>query len=469
MLTRLKLITILLSVWISACELTDLEQDSLTDATDGISQPGGDFDQGPLEPNCYAQKYRQPEAEFSKKVDLLFMLDTSGSINGERQQIGEGVDAFLAALPQDVDANIAVSMGHIGNTWTGKLYRKKSDRPYVFKSSEMSTADIKDQLGYRMRYTKSEGLSDGGEAGLYSLDQMLNAEKLQDVKDLGFMRDDAALVVVFVADENAICARYPEGVTRVYDSNRKELPAFDNYCENVTPESVLQKLKLTMGDKPFVVSGILYNQFSTVPNGGENEIGYGYIEMIEQANGAQVDLSGGRFHIGLEQIANLAVKKLNLKTEFQISTSLVDTETLDIRVDNSAVPFSYVESSSTILLTNYAGIENSEIYIGYCEPQPEPELPAPVIAGARLGSVDAGSALVLWETDISSTSQLEITKLATGEVLLTDLDVNEVKDHSVFVTGLTPNSLYQVVAISIANEKETRSEPIVFRTSRTLN
>lgn len=465
----LKLTSItLLGLFLAACELTQEEQNAITDIIGEDQSPGTDYVYDPVQPNCHQQVYKQPEAEISKKVDLLFVVDTSGSLNAEREQIGDGVDAFLTALPSDVDVNIAVTLGHVGAR-AGKLYRKKSDRSLVLKSSEMTITDIRDQLSYRMRYTAGESVSDGGEAMLYSYDQLLEPENVQLARDEGFFRDESALVVVFVTDENDICARYPEGVNRVYDPERRELAALNNYCEKVTPESVLVKTNIFMANKPSVMAGIIYHEGSVVPRGGENEIAYGIVELIEQAAGAKIDLSGGNFHIGLEQIGSLAVKKLSLKTDFTLTSSNVDTESFDVRVDNQEVAFTYNENNGTVYLTDYAGIENSEIFIGYCEVPEEPEYEAPIITNLVVNNITGGSAVVEWKTDIDANSQVRITHVASGTSILTNVMPSLKKDHSISLQGLNPDTLYSVQAISVANGKEAYSIELTFRTGRGLN
>lgn len=470
MLIRAKFISLLFLIFLSsvACELTEEELSNLDRIIGEDQNPGTDFDRTPLAPNCHEQAYRQPQAEISKKIDLLFVVDTSGSLNSERQQIGDGVDAFLEALPADVDANVGVTLAHVGSR-AGKLYRKDSAQPLVLKSSEMSSADIRSQLAYRMRYTVSESVSDGGEALLYSFNKMLDEEYAAIAKTEGLFRDEAALVVVFVTDENDICARYPEGVTPVFDGNLKEIPAFNNYCGDVTPESVLQKLRIRMQDKPALVSGIIYHEGSNVPNGGENEMAYGIMEIIEQANGAMIDLSGGNFHTGLEQIGNLAVKKLNLRTEFQLASSNIDPDTINVKVDNSPVEYAFNALNSTILLTDYAGIENSEVYINYCEPPEEPDDVAPVITNLLVKNITGASATVTWTTDLDASSQVEITHVASGSKVLTSLGASLKKDHAIGLSGLSPDTLYSVKAISVSNGVETTSEAVDFRTGRSLN
>ncbi|MEC9281659.1 MAG: fibronectin type III domain-containing protein, partial [Bdellovibrionota bacterium] len=341
--------------------------------------------------------------------------------------------------------------------------------PYVLKSSEMDSESIRSQLSYRMRYTVGEGASDGGEAMLYSFYNMLDPGNVQEAKEEGFFRDEAALVVVFVTDENDICARYPDGVTPVYDPQRKEFSAFNNYCSDVTPESVLSKANIFVSGKPLVMAGIVYHEESVVPSGGENEMAYGILELIEQASGAKIDLAGGNYHIGLSQIGSLAVKKLSLKTDFVLASSNVDTESFEVKVDNVDVAFSYNEVNATVSLTDYAGIENSEIFIGYCEPPEEPDLVAPVISNLAVNQITGGSALIEWNTDIAASSQVKITHVASGANVLTNLMPSLKTDHAVSIQGLNPDTLYKVQAISVTQGMEAYSGELSFRTGRSIN
>ena len=65
------------------------------------------------------------------------------------------------------------------------------------------------------------GFGDGGETGLFSLNKAMGNDEYQVAQDLGFFRDDAALVVIFVADEQDICAEYPDGILPVPDPDKK--------------------------------------------------------------------------------------------------------------------------------------------------------------------------------------------------------------------------------------------------------
>mgnify|MGYP000125436851 CR=1 FL=1 len=107
-------------------------------------------------PFCRSQKFNQPQALITKKVDVLFVVDSSGSLAQERREVGEGIDALIGALPVDVDYHIGVMLAHVG-IWSGQLYRFDPFTPLVLKSSEYPVLDdLRFELSRRMRNTPAE-------------------------------------------------------------------------------------------------------------------------------------------------------------------------------------------------------------------------------------------------------------------------------------------------------------------------
>src|SRR5690606_11712196 len=155
---------------------------------------------------CFLERSVQPEAEITRKIDLLFVTDTSGSLDEERAGIAEGIDGFVAALPAEVDYQVGVVLGHSSkSSWSGRLYRKDSD-PLVLSSSELSLSDIRKHLKRKLTRTAGDWYADGGEENFYSLWRALDDDRLQESRAAGFFREDAALAVVFISDENEICS-----------------------------------------------------------------------------------------------------------------------------------------------------------------------------------------------------------------------------------------------------------------------
>ena len=338
---------------------------------------------------CFIEEHTQAPAELTKTIDILFVTDTSGSLYEERAGIAAGIDAFVTELPADVDYRIGVMLAHGDQTsWSGKLYQRGHE-PVVLDSSTMDLATIREHLQVKLTQVRRDSETDGGEVGLYSMHRALRADRLAESRQAGFFRPGAALAVVYIADENDICSGQPEGVTLLPDPDGKEVPAAEKYCANVNAQSVLEELKTLQGERPLLVSGIVYNDPATVPVSGENEVGYGYLEQIELANGISIDLARGSYDVGLSQIGRLATIKLSLKTEFGLANSPVDEPTVGVTVDQVSVNHLFVEELNEVHLDKQdAGGALSKVSISYCtkdEPEPEPSGSPPPCSGVSCG------------------------------------------------------------------------------------
>lgn len=453
----------------SGCPLNEMEQGALDASvnTPPEHNPPDLVRKFPPD-SCFSFTQYQPKAEITKNIDVLFMVDTSGSLSVERTAIGDGVDAFVGALPSDANVRIGIMLAHAG-AWSGKLYRYNEVGPFVLDTETMALSDIRAILRQRMANVATENETDGGEVGLYSLSRALDSDKLAESKGLGFFREDAALALVFVADENDICARYPEGVTPVYDPDRKEIPAFNKYCQQLTPESTYLKIRDHQGQRPLLVSGIIYFEESKFPADGENEIAYGYTDIIRANNGLMVDLAGGRVYEGLAQIGSLVTKKLNLITEYPLDNRgrEIDESTIQAEIDGVGVPFKFEHLVSELHLTGYAGLENSEVYISYClKPSQNPETIPVVITKVKVENITSVSAQVTWTTDLFSSSQVEVTESLTGHKWMTPVIVTGVLNHTVALSGLAANTLYSIRVFSAIEGDPSFSGPIAFRTLR---
>jgi alpha-tubulin suppressor-like RCC1 family protein len=325
---------------------------------------------------CYQDQYSTPEEVITRKLDIAIVIDTSGSIKAERADIAMGFDHLINQLPAEVDYQIAVFVGHgEKNGRSGVLYKKGSE-PLILSSELHSVSDIQNHLKTKMNNPHTDGETDGGELGMYSLYKAVT-DNLGDNQTDGFFRDDAALSVIFVADEQDICAEFPEGVIPVPDPQGKEDSAKPKYCEDeagnliITPQIVLDELKALKGDYPLVVGGVLYNNSATIPLGGENEIGYGYKETIELSGGIIVDMANGDYGTGLENLGKLATVSIQPANDFNLQSSKVDPATIEVLVDNQPVAFSYNAELNQVHLTNPRDAF-SVARVSYCDKEEKP-------------------------------------------------------------------------------------------------
>lgn len=325
---------------------------------------------------CYKETFRQKD-DITKKLDILFVTDTSGSLDAERQEVANGIKNFIGQLPPGTDFNVSVILGH-GSTSprTGKLYQTDANEPAVLKSSELSITTIQTYLKNKLTYVKGDSDSDGGEEGLYSVSQAVKGANLANAQNLGMFRADAGLAVVFIADENDICARYPVGVTPVVDPDNKEGPAYIRDCEDITPAGVYGQLKNLKGTLPLAIGAVIYTGQGLIPAGGENEIGYGYKDIVALNNGVLVDIASHNITVDLATIGNLTGTSLLLTTEFQLHNSPVDPSTIRVYVDGVLVPHTYTAGNNSVhIAPDKCGAAGTVIVIKYClttseEPDP---------------------------------------------------------------------------------------------------
>ena len=447
----------LLLVILSACELTDEDKENIDEAfiPPPVEEP---VDTSEPSETCETERFVQPSAEIVKKLDLVFVVDTSGSLNQERRGIANGIDAFVQELPIDVDLQVGVMYAHgeernNAGTLTGS--------PAVLSTDNMTIDEIRDELFERMDRPKTENSTDGGEVGMYSFLHSIT-EKFEENKEGGFYRDDAALAVVFVADENAICSldSYPEGVTPVYDPDRKEYPAFDKYCEGVSPEAIVNRVRDIKGEKPFLISGVVYTGENDFPQSGENEIGYGYLETIDMSNGIAIDLASGDYEVGMRDIGYLTYKKLNLMTEFNLANSGFSQETLEVKVDQQRVEHIYVDKLNQVQISeDDAGGEKSEVLISYCFPISNPAR----ISELRVFGVSFNQAKISWQTDQEVTSEIKIIRMIDGsEEVISNNDMK--MDHLYTLTGLVDDSDYKAIVTVTNSDGATTEQEVSFRT-----
>ncbi len=373
-----------LLTWQTGCLPTPEQLNALEQA---FEDPFGDPGAGdPVTPNasCYVDHFQQPDAEITKKIDILFVTDTSGSLSEEKAAIADGIVAFIDALPADADYQVAVMLGHSTNSsWAGKLY-KNGTVPAVLKSATMTTTQIKDYLRANMNQP-SETASDGGELVMASLNRGMDDDKLAQSRSLGFFRTDAALAVVLVADENDICATYPVGVTPVPDPEHLEVPAKASFCtrnapastlsgkfvpahlETIHPSVVYEKLQVLQQGRPLLVSGVVYNNLATVPHVGENEYGYGHLDLIALAHGISVDMAGGQYTQGLADIGSLVTVTLHTINDFVLSHGNVDAATIEAFIQGTLASSWDYDSVHNKVHINDAMPPQSMIDIRYCE------------------------------------------------------------------------------------------------------
>jgi hypothetical protein len=294
-------------------------------------------------------------------LDLLFIVDTSGSILAEKESIKTGITGFLNALPDGTDTKIGVMPAHgVETSTSGVLFQSVEGEDIVLDGA--STSLVQD-FANKFDFLPTEGVSDGGEAGFLALINSLNDRNLEDNLNAGFFRSDSVLAVIFVADENDLCTLGSES-----DPQNLEIPFYEEYCLTplISPEYVLGQLESLWPAKPILASGVIYTGFSPFEMTLENEIGHGYFEMVEQTQGFFIDLA--ETDLITQRMADLGTYTAetlnNLRQSIQLLHSNIIEASISVRINGQDVGFEYNASTRIVFLPD-PGNAGDQVSVSY--------------------------------------------------------------------------------------------------------
>jgi len=236
--------------------------------------------------------------------------------------------------------------------------------PYVLDSAQMSQATIQARLRKMMIEARNFN-SEDGEMGMYSVLQALTPAKLADSRSKGFFRQNAALAVIFISDENDICAVYPaQPATQTgLISSENALRARD--CSGgISGSSVISALRGLQDGRPLVF-GAVTNDNINLSYPGNDGYGWGYMEIIELSHGLSVNIESGNYVAGLAQIGSLVTHHLELILSHQLQHTPVEAASIEVIVDGNLRPHTYEASTNEVHL-GFTGGARSQVEINYC-------------------------------------------------------------------------------------------------------
>ncbi len=216
---------------------------------EGGSSSGGSSSGGTTEGTVLINRWTQPLPTI-RPVDILFVTDTSGSMDSERVAVANALSDFLGTFEaRGIDDYCIGILRGIAGDETGDLYSKNFvDDNKCLCSGSLTSAQIQtkflESFGDNSMPDQDEGAvctlesgndctddnpntrctcTDGGEVGLYSFHKSFigslpkgttdEQTTYENNRDLGCFRNNAAIASIFVTDENDLStSRFePEG------------------------------------------------------------------------------------------------------------------------------------------------------------------------------------------------------------------------------------------------------------------
>ncbi len=263
----------------------------------------------------------------SPKLDVLFVVDTSASLRGgsykktggELGQLARDMRFFMKRLDARADVRIGMILGHgpAKKATHGRLFSTGGSDPAMIdykqiqtqmkaanKSASAEQVEVlaQDRVGklleHKMTHMPIEHKGAEGEALLLSLYDALSRPDLRgQIQAAGLLRKDAQLAVITISDEQDVCFDYAAHGVKPRKEDPIETKFFNEVCSKAVnggplqPGHVYQALQAVAGDK-LIVAGIHYKD-NNIPQGreDENEMGYGYLDLIKLAGGQLADLA----------------------------------------------------------------------------------------------------------------------------------------------------------------------------------
>ncbi len=292
-----------------ACAAISLSSAGCTKQTFGLAPENASFGQ---------------KATFITDVDILWVIDTSGSMGPRQAGLAAQLGGFISNLNATrLNYQMAVTTMDMGSAGARGRWIAQSGTPFILK------ADTPDLLSLLQGRIMAGDQGSVLERGMESVRAALTPP-LVDGVNKGFMRKNSLLVVIFLSDENDKSAVFDD--VAFLDSIHPPLPFGDKSW-------VVQFMGVTPDDPSCKTS-----------EWGYSEPGVRYINMAQASGGAAESICDADFGRAL---TNVNARLKELLVEFPLDR-LPNVDTIQVFVNGKKVPksdtngWSYVEAKNSI-------------------------------------------------------------------------------------------------------------------------
>jgi hypothetical protein len=312
------------------------------------SETGTDEETGPVYVTEKLEQTFQQNEEQKAKVDILWVIDNSGSMGDEQDSLAYNFGTFITRfLSEDVDFRMGVTTT---DTRAGFLGRD------VDSANKRLTADEakknESQFIHAFKSIVKVGTHGSGrEQGLLTTEAYLKDKK--NVKN--FLRDDAYLIVVIVSDEEEQSSQsakhYANYLWGLKNGNKGLVKV---YSIVTTPDTKENNLTCT------TVSG---QQVCYANSYFSGSIGYKYMELSKLTNGKSHDIHEDFYSI----LENMGGNIVDLLDSFALNEAPSDEASIVVSV-NGVVEVNWAYNPETNAIKFMDGsipLAGSEIKVEY--------------------------------------------------------------------------------------------------------
>ncbi|MCM2349949.1 MAG: hypothetical protein NDI69_07995, partial [Bacteriovoracaceae bacterium] len=239
-----------------------------------------------LEPKCKKEIFRQSSTQ-TKKLDIVWIIDNSGSMSDEQEALGENFNSFIQDfITKDVDFKMAITTTDTSSYSKAGLMVTDSDKKLNTAAAKSNPVQFMEDF---KRMVKVGTKGSGYEKGLEASEGFMNKYART------FLRPDAYLAVVVLSDEE--------------DQSAKSVASYTDYLKSFKSEAGLIKVY------SIVDVGLTNNQGYGVSTGFER-----YADASKNTAGIVADIRND-FHRSLSDMGDSII---NLLDSFALANDPVD-------------------------------------------------------------------------------------------------------------------------------------------------
>ncbi len=340
----LAIVTLFLAVSFNNCaqpKFSELDQKSLSSLSTDLNQTS-DEPVIPEVPKKIVTKSKVLDIKESSKIDVLFVIDNSGSMAYEQKNMGERFASFFSKIDMlkwrigIVTTDAAPSAAELKD---GKLIRVSNLGGRRWLDSELDSRTSA-EINFKATIQRSENGS-GNEEGIRAAHRAIERDAANDI-NVGFFRSDAALAVIVISDDDE---SPNDAAEKISGYKKSDVYKSWNYSKNL-----VQTVATRWPGKAFLINAIVVQSgdmacLKTKENDNSNE-SYG----TEYEEGAK--LTGGV--IGSVCANDYSEQLGDIGTGVAEAVKSVSLECVPIDGDGDGVLDLEIRNSGNQLLNNYS-------------------------------------------------------------------------------------------------------------------